>query len=494
MRNGVKNKAMSPLAITGLLVASLCLPPAAFAKDSCDSAKINPYANSRAKYGEFCKTGDPACKSQMDGFSEIAKQYLKDIQSACAANTAALNVERPADTQQFERAKGLYQEAADGNRKLSDIAVKRARQAGKLLEENYKKLPAQASGPAPAATSAHSREMQTLKTKIGTPREVITESDVSTPPVQHKVGSFKFGSELRKVLLEAKDEFDDSAGKFEDLKKKLEAPNNPDNPTSPDDKKKTGGLLDSFNPNTLMGLATAGMGLAAAMKKPDASGVSTPSDTTPPPAGVAATGFGEAGKATSQSPNMSNASTKTDLPAAGSGGSPGFYGAPISPDSEVTSRGGLFTGSGGTSAAMPSGSAGLDGFGAGGSSGGSSRVPADGAAKDPGAALAKVPDDFSAGGFGGGGGGGGLNFSSSSATNSDSFHTEDPLKETLQDMAAAVDNGNGSTDTSLDGAQADATDPDFSSNNEFLFTRVRSAIQRSLKKGAVISGLSAKIR
>ena len=40
----------------------------------------------------------------------------------------------------------------------------------------------------------------------------------------------------------------------------------------------------------------------------------------------------------------------------------------------------------------------------------------------------------------------------------------------------------------------DAGGVDYSASNEFLFNRVRSAIQRSLKRGGVVSGLSAKIR
>lgn len=254
----------------------------------------------------------------------------------------------------------------------------------------------------------------------------------------------------------------------------------PDAPSSPDTKK-GGGLLDSLaNPSMLMGLASLGAGL---MQKKNSEGSDVSGATpTAPEAPAKVSGASLAGPENSAKPDKVDLARETPK-SEGTSTSP-FTSSPLDiPDSDVSAKNAFA----GASSQSPGGSSpGLPG----GAIGGSPENPGDKAASRTPAEAGGSGEGAGAFSLGGGGGGGGMNFGSSSSD--PAAHAEDPMRETLQDMAAAVDSNAAAL---AEGAEGQANNETLEgANSEFLFTRVKSAIQRSVKKGHVISGLTAKIR
>ncbi|MGZ3692875.1 MAG: hypothetical protein ACXWQO_01405, partial [Bdellovibrionota bacterium] len=314
-------------------------------------------------------------------------------------------------------------------------------------------------------------------------------SGVSDADVKSSLFAPAIGTEIIKILAEDKKKREDLALKLQNAADGAQT--RADNRESaPDTKeKKSGGLMDSLmNPSTLLGLATAGAGLLAAQKKN--SDVSTPADATPPapapivPIAAADLSGNKDNTGASQKLKLSNDEKKPDLASSAPffGGGGGGY-KPL--DSGISYKANSATGS------VASTPVSAGGGGLGGLSGGSGESSS--AHREPGsAALPQKTDDSLGGGFSGGGGGGGLNFGGATSPSAAPAEAkaEDPLRDTLHDAIAAGETP--ATDPNADSSQAALGQID--GESEMLFTRVKSCIQRSVKRGLVISGLTAKIR
>lgn len=258
-----------------------------------------------------------------------------------------------------------------------------------------------------------------------------------------------------------------------------------------DDPKKPASLMDNFNLNSLVGLASVGMGLAPMLKKPDtSSGEAAATSPTPngenPAAQVSSFGAEGASKNIGAAPS----SPKPTDPAADASGGPVPQGASAldpsdisknnaPPPAPVASSGGSY---------VPRSGSGGDGGGAGSSSGlEDKRVPSSAEAKE--GELHEEP------GANMGGGLGGAAFNGSGLPpmpDLSALGGSDPMKDLLTEMKTAAEEGN-AEDSAEEGSEEAASEADPALEADSLFTRVSGCLVRNLKRGQVFNGLGDRV-
>ncbi|MGE3263376.1 MAG: hypothetical protein AB7K68_16475 [Bacteriovoracia bacterium] len=479
------------LKIPGALL-SLCLFSAhAFAAaTSCADPQGLGEFTEKSKLQRDC-SGDQSCAAVAGKLADLAIRYDKEAKAICGSINQALPSAAEITKGGNTNLKEIYSAVKSKNDELVKLNSQISKQAHTLIGPDIEKAnttaKAKSADPQMSGISGMLSQLREAKNKSSLEdtefgRSKLKDLKSSLPTdISGQLQAPAIGTDLIKALasdkknreafsLNAQAGIDGATEREGELR------------TETGDKK-SGSFLDSLaNPSALMGLASAGMGLMSAMKKN--SDVSTPgSPLTPEPiAPLAAANLG-GGKDSSSSSQKVNLSTEkpAEIPAPSS---PSFAGTGYTgPESDVSAK----TAASSTNSNRPNSGEAGGGLGAPGGSGDSHREPGS-------AALANVPkllDDGAGVYSGGGGGGGGLNFGGSSSSSSDT-HTEDPLKETLHDMAAAVDDN--AMEASAGNVQSGTEEVLEGENSEVLFVRVKSCIHRSVKKGLVISGLTAKIR
>lgn len=462
-----------------LSIAGLFASGAAYSYDCREgNARITPFTKAKLDQEKtaHCPGDNGSCYENAKQYAALADEFMQSYAGKCREVVQALVSDVGGQNDAAEKDKSNLQKMKSGQESLSRIAES-------TVSKLNSKMRASFSDGASATVIQLQPEVATqankVKEKVLATDSTFEPSDVTGhTPYLHKLRSNSFGTKLRQALLQVKT---DSDLKIVDINSQIARLDNPGGNPGGGDKKEGGGFLSSLNPNTLMGLGAAAMGMMAAMKKPSDATPETPLPTVTGPAPIPATSLVSKDGNGANHVNASVAPPKTETATVPSSSGGSGYG---SSQSDVTSRsaGSMpSTGSGGSKSPSSEG-------GGGSLSAGSSSEPAN---REPAAVMPMKPYEDPAGMSFAGGAGGGANFggsSSSSATSTDQPATppEDPLRQTLQEMAAAVDNAQNQTNSQNEEVAGE--------NGDGLFLRVNKAISRSLKKGLVISGLSAKIK
>jgi hypothetical protein len=483
--------------LAGLALALCLFSVSVMAADQCGDAQGLEEFVQTSKLQQKCPPGSPTCSAQIEKISNSVIRYNNLVKSACSNINQKLNttkVESQSEALGTLKEKMTYtKDQSDGmvaeNEKVKKEVMAAMKPGVQAAESQAKSSNVSASDKSVVSSVSGALKSKNLESSEFDRKKA---DSVATREVKAELFAPAVGTEVIRALDADKKHRMDLSGKAQTqadnadtAKGKLDStPSDGEKPAA--DAKKSRGMMDGLmNPSTLLGIAGAGASLLAAMKKNSSVSSATP-DAPPPPAPIAplaATTLSAAkdgSTAASQKVQMSNDATKAVPVAAATFGGEGYH--PL--ESDVSSKSHSPSLKGGAEAATSAAPGGLGALG--GSSEGNSH-------RDPGSTglMAKPGEDPAAGSFGGsGGGGGGLSFgnsSSSTAAETTPPAAEDPLRNTLHDAIAAGD-------TPSDAA-AQASDASLEGdNNEILFTRIKSCIQRSVKRGLVISGLTAKIR
>ena len=442
-----------------------------------------------------CSSGDTAregCRKTHELISQKYQQYITTLRTKCQEANQQL---KSIGTVQQKNAQGKTKEISGNAAAAMEALVQEGRNIQKEVMQatkrnNYDPLVALPQGEShPPARGWASRFSN---------REAFASGALQIQPLPGKpkanahIAAIKKATEFANKLGSDISEREGSATKLKSMSET--AGQNEENGGPEKDEKGGKGMDPSALAGPLAGLA--GMAGQQANKGSDSSGLTdplanqnpagttTPENVTPAPATVKAANVAtnKAGASTDASKTGGggkNGAGFENSPGAGSGLSAGSGSGPY-PDA--------FTGVGPEGTSSSFGGAGTSSFGGGagaGSSTGASSSPGNGE-NTAGAEGGGHSEDEALSAFGGGG----LNFSGGASSTGSSSSGEEPVKDFLEDAATSFDGTefaeeNGELDGSLESAGVQGED------GTELFRRVRSALERSQRKGAVMSGLGA---
>lgn len=490
------------------LLAALALAPAARAAVDQLECQLNDddfkpdSGNDPAKHCKKNEPADAACWQMLHILSELSTKMRAGVKDNCqkieetknnsAGVSGALN-----QLEAIERNIGYYNSLLKQYQAFDADLTKAIGFVNGKLPPTL--LPHAGESPATIATLKTERDQlqAAAKDHAKLDRMNIGKTDqVSDAGNSKNHFAARNGARFIKMLREEKKKNADSRAKIqshitglEENKRKLAQIPNPRQPPPGATNTPSGGIADGLNMNTLMGLATAGMGLANMMKQQQAAqDQGLPAATSPTPGSA----NNPAEKAAAQVSKLEDGKSK-GAPAVAATPAPEQEANP-GPGPSVPS-GGAFEDESDISASNPAPPmAPATSKAPGGGSPGGGNDSGGGTPRELSAALQpethkedEALQGIGGGGLGGPGGGGGMPSSPSSDPAVEA--AEEGMKDLLNDMKDTVEgntDGYGGETQAADGGiiEMDAED---------LFPRVRAAHVRSLKQGRVLNGLGEKI-
>lgn len=491
-------KLVSRLALLGLVGT---FAPAALAATEINCQPkpgLNPQITNP---DQNCAAGESArepCRRTHELVREKYNEYITTLNTKCQEANQQL---KSIGTIQQKNAQGKTKEISAGAASAMEALVQEGKKIQREVMQAAKRnnydplvaLPATEGHPSARSWASRFATAEAFSSGV-----LQAQATPGKPKANAHIAAIKKANEFANKLGADIAEREGSAGKLKTMSET--AGQNEQNGGAEKDEKSGKGMDPSALAGPLAGLAGMAGQQANKGNSSDTSSLSdplasqnsatstTPETVTPAPATVksANVATNKAGATTDSSKTGStgkNGAGFENSPNGGSGLSAGSVSGPYAD---------AFTGVGpnGTSSSF-GGATGTSGFGGG--AGGASST---GASSSPGSADAAAAEegmngshseDEALAAFGGGG----LNFSGgASSSGSSSSSTEEPVKDFLEDAATSFDGTefgeeNGELDGNLESAGVQGED------GTELFRRVRSALERSQRKGAVMSGLGA---